>query len=135
MALAYLCLLGVRLPGLLVALSHNSDAVAPAVLSESHGSGSTVLGDISYLTTLGFDRLTLAVPDHRGLWALAPYGLSLAGSGLVAWSAWRVGGRWAAGLTFALVVASWPAVLLVQLAPAFHGTTLFTAALLGAALL
>ena len=136
LGLAYLALLAWRLPDFIAALSWNSDAVSPAVLVESPGrvGGPAVLGDTSYATTLIFDWITREVPAHRVVWALGPIALALAGAGLLGWSASRVGGRQAGIISALIVVAASPAVLLTQIAPAFHGTTWFGIALTSAAL-
>lgn len=116
------------------AVSWNSDAAAPALLAESlatSGTGEpTVLGDISSFSTLLFFRATHALPNHRAVWEAAPYVLALAGVALLAWVSFRLAGVWAAAMTSALGLAVSTDVLFTQIAPAFHGTTWFSVAVL-----
>jgi hypothetical protein len=136
LAAAYLGLLLCRLPAFVADLSWNSDAVSPAVLVDDLRSGTspTVLGDITSATTLALYWVLQALPGHRVLWSVAPLAISLLGAASLAWSVARVGGRAAGLLAGAVVVATAPAVLMTQIAPAFHGTTWAVTSLIGAAL-
>ena len=133
----FLALLAVRFDELTASIHSNSDGSAPALIAESLGRGGahggpTVLGDISYATTLLAFWLTRWIPGHRELWNALPALLFVAGGALLAWSSWRLAGRWAAALTLTLSVALGTDALFTQLAPAFHGTTWFMCALLAA---
>lgn len=141
-ALALFGLLVVRLPRLVDAISWNADALAPALIAERAGgaagemdqASTTVLGDISSASTLGFHLLTQGIPGHRALWEYTPAALALCTALLVAWSCWRLAGRWAALLGGGLVFAVGSDALLTFLAPAFRGPTWFSTALAGALL-
>lgn len=144
-ALAALALFGlflVRLPRLVDAISWNADALAPALIAERAGAaadeldraGTTVLGDISSASTLGFHLLTQSLPGHRTLWEYTPAVVALCTALLVAWSCRRLAGRWAALLGGCLVFAAGSDALLTFLAPAFRGPTWFSSALAAALL-
>lgn len=141
-ALALFGLLVARLPRLVDAISWNADALAPALIAERAGSapgeldrvGTTVLGDISSASTLGFHLLTQSIPGHRTLWEYTPAVVALCTALLVAWSCWRLAGRWAALLGGGLVFAAGSDALLTFLAPAFRGPTWFSSALAAALL-
>jgi hypothetical protein len=134
-AMSYLVVLVLVFPRTVHAVLWNSDAASPLVFARTVGRehlGAVVLGKISYASTLGFDLVVRPLPWHEQLWLIAPYAVSLLGAVLIAWSAWQAGGIWPAAMAFALGVAVAPDVLYTQVAPAFHGTTWFGVALLGA---
>lgn len=110
----------------------NSDAAAPAIIVESidRADGGTVLGEISSASTLFLFRATRALPDHRAVWDALPYLLAVIGVGLLAWVSFRLSGRWAAAITFAVGTCVSTDVLFTQIAPAFHGTTWLSVAVL-----
>lgn len=122
----------------LAAATHwNSDAAAPAVIVESSGGHGdvTALGEISSATTYFLFWATRALPDHRLVWACLPYLLALVGVGLLTWVSLVLAGRWAAGMTLTLATCVSTDVLFTQVAPAFHGTTWVSVALLAALLI
>jgi hypothetical protein len=91
-----------------------------------------LLGNIAWFPALWFELATHWLPAHRQIWELSPYVLSLLGVGLVAWSAHQAGGRSAAVLTAAVLVAAGPALLTYQFAWSIHALTYVEVAILGA---
>jgi hypothetical protein len=91
-----------------------------------------LLGNIAWFPALWFELATHWLPAHRQIWELTPYVLSLVGVGLVAWSAHKAGGRSAAVLTAAVLVATGPGLLTYQFAWSIHALTYVEVAVLGA---
>ncbi len=114
-ACAYLLVLLLHLRAIVVALGGDADVVVPheiAKLMSSH-SGTIVLGDSPWYSTLLFERATRSLPFYRPLWDLAPFIATAVAFGAIAWSVWRLVGRWAAALTLSLLVCA-GAPLLIQ---------------------
>lgn len=132
----YMAVLASRFRGLVRALYWNSDiAFLPAVaesLPSTPGPLHVIVGPNNSSTTLWFDLLTRPLPGHRLIWQVAPAVLTLCGLLLLAWAAWRVAGRWAAMLTFAIGAAAAPSVLTSVIAQSVHVTTWFTGMMLAA---
>ena len=135
-ALVYLILLAHQLGTAITATNLDADAASGPVIGELFGAApahaNVVLGEFGWYATLLFDLGTKWLPGHRQIWEGAPYAMALAGAGLVAWSVWRVAGRWAAGLTAVLLICSSPATLRLQLSTTQHAPAWFCLALLGA---
>ena len=114
-ACAYLLVLLLHLRAIIVSLAGDADVVVPqqiAKLMSSH-SGTIVLGDSAWYSTLLFERATRSLPFYRPLWDLAPFIATAITFGAIVWSVWRLAGPWAAALTLSLLVCA-GAPLLVQ---------------------
>ena len=112
----YLIVFLAQLSAIVSSIGQNADAVVPnqiAKLISAH-SGTVVLGDSAWYSTLLFELSTRWLPFYRTLWDLAPFiatGISFAA---IVWSSWRVAGRWAASITLSLLVCA-SAPLVTQL--------------------
>ncbi len=135
-AAAYLVLLGTQLPAVITTANMSADTVSAPLIGELFSArgphASVVLGTFGWYSTLLFELATKWFPAHRQFWLLAPYLMALAGAALVAWSVWRVAGRWAAGIAAVLLICAAPATLLLLLSMTQHGPVWFCCALLGA---
>jgi len=112
-ACAYLVVLLAHLQAIIVSLAGSADVVVPhelAKLMSSH-SGTIVLGDSAWYSTLLFERATRWLPFYRPLWDLAPFIATAISFIAVAWSVWRVAGRWAAAVTLSLLVCAGASLL------------------------
>lgn len=132
-ACVYALVLVRRLTDIAGQLTWNADYVSQMAMAESAGSGGlparAVIIQIGYFW---LDLATYLVPAHRLLWEFGPAAMGLATVALVAWSAGRLAGRFAGLLAASLAVAASPLVLSTELAQAYHGSTWFAAAALGA---
>ncbi len=135
-AAAYLVLLGTQLPAVITTANMSADTVSAPLIGELFSSrgphASVVLGTFGWYSTLLFELATKWFPAHRQFWLLAPYLMALAGAALVAWSVWRVAGRWAAGIAAMLLICAAPATLLLLLSMTDHAPVWCCCALLGA---
>ncbi len=114
-ACAYLLVLLLHLHAIVVSLAGDADVVVPhelAKLMSSH-SGTIILGNSAWYSTLLFERATRWLPFYRPLWDLAPFIATAIAFGAIAWSVWRLAGRWAAALALSLLVCA-GAPLLIQ---------------------
>ncbi|MHB8643449.1 MAG: hypothetical protein ACYDA3_11270, partial [Gaiellaceae bacterium] len=136
-AAAYVAILATTFERIVRAVFSNSDAASPAVIAQclasACGHGRVVLGHIAYLSTLTLDLAAGLLPGHRLLWELVSYASVLAGIAVLVELSRQLAGAWAAGFTAAVAIAMSSAVLYATVAPAFHGTTWTTSALLAAA--
>jgi hypothetical protein len=110
---AYLIVLLLHLRAIIVSLNGSADVVVPhelAKLMSSH-SGTLVLGDSAWYSTLLFERATRWLPFYRPLWDLAPFIATALAFGAIAWSVWRLAGRWAAAVTLSLLVCAGASLL------------------------
>ncbi|MFI5284111.1 MAG: hypothetical protein ACHQ0J_13425 [Candidatus Dormibacterales bacterium] len=132
-ALVYAFVLMRRLPAIVDQLTWNPDYVSVMTLAQSIGTGGkaghAIIVQIGYFW---FDLAVLPLPFHKVLWLYAPYAMALVALALLAWSAGRLCGRFAALLTASLGLAASPLVLSTQAADSYHGTTWFGATLLAA---
>jgi hypothetical protein len=130
----YLILLLAQFQQVITATYLNADAASAPVLGSlaGHGSGAIVLGNLPWYSTLLFELTTRELPLHRQLWELAPYAMTLASVAFIAWSLWRIAGRWAALLAAAVLLCASPQLLLLLFSLNDHSPTWFTLALLGA---
>jgi hypothetical protein len=114
----------------------SSDVVSAPYIGElypSRGSGAhVVLGNIPWYTTLWFEELTRWLPAHREIWEGAPWLFSLFGVGLVAWSAGKAAGRWAAMVVAVALACAGPGLLSYQFALSIHAATFVHVCILGA---
>jgi len=107
-ACVYLLVLLLHLRAIIVSLAGSADVVVPheiAKLMSSH-SGTIVLGDSAWYSTLLFERATRGLPFYRPLWDLAPFIATAIAFSAIVWSVWRLAGRWAAALTLSLLVCA-----------------------------
>src|SRR5258708_6888639 len=132
-AFIYVLVLVRRLPDIVDQLTWNADYVSVMSLAQTIGpegkTGHAIIVQIGYFW---FDLAMLQMPFHKLLWLYAPYAMALVALLLLAWTAGRLCGRFAALLTVALGLAASPLVLSTQAVDSYHGTTWFGAALLAA---
>ncbi len=130
--LAYVGVLTAELPRLTEQLRANSDVAAVLLVGDGLTGGASLrpieVGQPAYawlvaaLGRLGHETVVLSVLPLLVTW------LGLAG---VVLAVRRLAGGWAGSLALALGVGAAPAVLLTEVAPAFHGMAWATAGLLG----
>jgi hypothetical protein len=132
----YLILLLARLSPLIRAMNWDSDSSSAFVMADLLGPDDQVFGSThGSWTTMWWYLLTKDLPGHRQIWGLTSPALMIATSALIAWAAWRMGGRRAALLAGGLSVAASPLVLPVLLQASFHNSSFFALALLAVYLL
>ena len=91
-------------------------------------------GTFPWYSALWIERPTHGLPAHREIWQVAPWIMSLFGVGLVAWSATRVAGRWAAAWRAVALACAGPGLLQLQFAWSMHAMDVLHVCLLGACL-
>jgi hypothetical protein len=137
-AAAYLLVLAVKFKEILANVYLNADAASAPVIGELFGGlpaqREVILGQMGWYSTLLFEIATRWMPLHREIWEAAPYAMALASVALITWSAWRVGGRWAAAITGVLVLCAGPRTLTLLFSLNDHSTSWFSLALLAALL-
>jgi hypothetical protein len=132
-ALVYAFVLLRRLPDIVDQLTWNADFVSGMVMAQSIGSsGKTGRAIVIQAGYFWFDLAALHLPFHRQVWEYAPFAMAMLTLGLIAWTAWRLAGRFAALLAASIGLAASPLVLGTQLAQSYHGTTWLGTALLAA---
>ena len=135
-AAIYVVFLLAHFKGLVQANYLSADVVAAPVLAELSDDappGSEILlGNFPWYEGFWLETLTRSLPGHRQIWQLAPWLLSLAGVALVAWSAWRAAGRWAAAMVAVALGCANTGLLSYQLSLSIHSLVWVHAALLGA---
>jgi hypothetical protein len=112
---------------------HPDSVITWVLVGTPHAAGQAreaVEGSYSFASIVWFDQLTAGLPGHRTLWELQPPATALATCALLAWTVWRLAGRWAAALTAVLVLCASEQVLTNYLRGTVHGTTFFAGALL-----
>ncbi|HXC24144.1 MAG TPA: hypothetical protein VNU28_06135, partial [Solirubrobacteraceae bacterium] len=133
-AAAYLLTLVVKFKEIVANVYLNADAASAPVIGELFGGTAAhrdvILGQMGWYSTLIFELGTRWLPAHRQLWEAAPYAMALASVALIAWSCWRVGGRWAAAITGVLVLCAGPRTLTLLFSLNDHSTSWFSLALL-----
>jgi hypothetical protein len=104
----YLIVLVTQFAAIVRTVYQNADAAAPLQLAEllSAHSGTVVLGQSPWYSTLLFDVATRGIPFYRVLWDLTPFIVTGISFAAIVWSTWRVAGRWAAAITFSLLVCA-----------------------------
>jgi hypothetical protein len=132
----YLLLLVANAKGLVQAIYLSADVSAAPMIAElsdeAPPDSEIVLGNFPWYEAYWFETLTRGVPAHRQVWQVAPYLFSLAGIACVAWSAWRVAGRWAGAMVAVALGCASSGLLIYQFAWSIHAAVLFHAPLLGA---
>jgi hypothetical protein len=135
---AYLLVLAVKFNDIVAYVYLNADAASALVIGELFGGSpahrEVILGQMGWFSTLMFELATRSLPLHRQIWEGAPYAMALASVALIAWSAWRVAGRWAAAITGVLLLCAGPSTLTLLFSLNDHSTTWFSLALLVALL-
>jgi hypothetical protein len=137
-AAAYVLVVVVKLKEIIANVYLNADAASAPVIGELFGGipahRDVILGQMGWYSTLIFELATRWLPLHREIWEAAPYAMALASVALIAWSAWRVAGRWAAAITGVLVLCAGPRTLTLLFSLNDHSTSWFSLALLVALL-
>jgi hypothetical protein len=132
----YLVVLLVSLRSVVQAIYWSSDIVSAPYIGElypARGPGAhVVLGNIPWYSTLWFEQLTRGLPAHREIWEGAPWLFSLFGVSLVAWSAGKAAGRWAAMVVAVALVCAGPGLLTYQFALSIHAAAYLHVCILGA---
>jgi len=109
----YLIVLLAHLRAIVDTMAQSADVVVAHQLAEliSSHSGAIVLGDSAWYSTLLFELATRRLPFYRPLWDLAPFIATAISFLAIAWSAWRVAGRWAGAMTLSLLVCAGASLL------------------------
>ena len=132
----YVLLLLAQSKSLVQAIYFSADvSAAPMIaeLSDQAPPGSeVVLGNFPWYEAYWFETLTRWVPAHRQVWQVAPYLFSLAGVGCVAWSTFKVAGRWAGAMVAVALGCASAGLLTYQFAWSIHAAILIHAPLAGA---
>jgi hypothetical protein len=130
--LAYVGVLAAELPRLGEQLRANSDVASVLLVGDSLAAGTAgrpiEAGQPAYawlVAALGW------VGHETILWTVLPLVITWLGLAGVVLAVARVCGRWPAGLALALGVGAAPAVVLTEVAPAFHGMAWGAVGLLG----
>lgn len=102
----YVVLLVLKLSAIIGSIEGDADAVVALQLGRlvSSHSGTVVLGDSAWYSTLLFEIGTRWLPFYRAIWGLAPFVASAVAFAATAWSVSRVAGRWAAAMTLSLLL-------------------------------
>ncbi len=135
LCLLYIVLVGVHLSHIITNVYGNADASSAPVLGEFYASragSNVIMANLPWFSTLIFELSTKWLPAHRQIWEIGPYLVGLMSIVLMAWTAWRVAGRWAATLTAAVLLCAGPPVLEMMLWLNDHATTWYSLALLAA---
>lgn len=135
----FLVALATQFRRILDVLYWNSDITFMPLLTEDleglTDAGSVNMGNNPYFSTQWLLTLTKDLPFYRLVWDVGPYLLALAAAGLVAWTTYRIAGRWAAAVTFSVTVGAAPSVLLTQVVPGVRVVTWFSIAVLASYLI
>ena len=138
LAAAYLVVLAVDFSQVITSINLYGDAVIAPVLGKLIGqapAGShVVLGHHAYYEEFLFLRATAGLPFYRQLWEVAPLIWTLIGVGLLAWSARRALGGFAALLTATAVLCFGTLGRSSFFTFDWHGLTVIHTILVGAAL-
>ncbi len=135
LAILYVVLVLTHLSHMLVNTYGNSDASSAPVLGEffaARAGGKVIMANLPWFSTLIFELATKSLPAHRQIWEIGPYLIGLLSIALMAWTAWRVAGRWAATLTAVILLCVGPPVLGLMLWLNDHTTTWYSLVLLAA---
>jgi hypothetical protein len=131
----YVLIVLVTLSRLVHVIYLHADAASAPVLGDLLDNAPSdrvvVLGNYPWYESLGFMQATRSLPGHRLLWEAAPIVFALAGFAGILWAAGRTFGRWATGITAALLFCIPAQVMYVLFSLNFHGQSVVHAALLG----
>ncbi|HEV3322192.1 MAG TPA: hypothetical protein VG147_08400 [Solirubrobacteraceae bacterium] len=131
----YFVLVVTHMSRMLVNINGNPDTSSAPVLGELYADragGHVIMANLPWFSTLIFELATKWLPDHRQVWVIGPYLFGLLAIALMAWTASRVAGRWAAALTAVILLCAGPPVLELMLWLNDHTTTWYSLALLAA---
>lgn len=135
-AAVYAVLLVRSLGSVVRAIYLNGDIAAAPVIGELIGraprGASVVLGNIPWYTALWFEQLTHGLPDHRQIWEIAPWIITLIGIVILAWATERIAGRWAAVIVAVACACAGPNLLPLQFAWSVHAVSYVHICVLGA---
>lgn len=135
-AIVYFTAFLANLPRLLASIYSVADtAIAPYLTqSWSHAApGSQMLmANAPWYSAYLVMRLLAGLPDHRGLWELAPWVFSVLASGWVGWACAKVAGRGAGVLTALALICAGTTLLPLQFAWSIHAGAYVHVLLLGA---
>jgi hypothetical protein len=137
-AAVYALVVLVNFSTLITAINMDSDvSIAPMIgkLLGQAPHGSTVsLGDHPWYEALWFLRATSGLPGYRQLWNVAPALWTVGGIAILAWSAWRAFGPWAAALAASALLCMGTAGRFMFFSFDWHGPTALHTVLVGAVL-
>src|SRR5215831_3321867 len=131
-AAVFVVLFLAKLPSLLTRVYWDSDAATATVIAETFGHGTVILERYGWFTGLWLELLTKPLPLHRQIWEVAPYFVSLLSAALLAWTSWRLAGRWAAAMTATVALATSPFVSYDLVTVNYHTGTWFAVVVLAA---
>lgn len=133
-AALYLAIVARHFGALLTNTEINADASSAQVIAELYGahSGTVVLGNMPWYSTLLFEWATAWLPAHRAIWDGGPYAIAVCSVLVMAWTAWRVAGPSVACTTAVLLLCASPAMLSEMLWLNNHMTSYYALALLAA---
>jgi hypothetical protein len=134
LAAAYLLTVAIQFNQIVAATYLDADAASAPVIGQLYGGApahrEVVLGQMAWFSTLMFELATRWLPLHREIWEAAPYAMALASAALIAWSLWRLAGRWAAAIGGVLVLCAAPHTLHLLFSLNDHSPTWFSLTLL-----
>ncbi len=138
LAVGYLILLLTDFNAVISGINTYGDTVIAPVLgklaAQAPQGTHILLGHHAYYEEYLFLRATAGLPFYRGLWQVAPMLWTLVGFGLLAWTAWRTLGRFAALLTASAVVCLGSFGQFAFFSLNWHGLTVLHTIVIGAAL-
>ncbi len=135
LGVVYVGLTAIHLSDILANVYGNADASSAPALGQFYADRAgdhVVMANLPWFSTLIFELLTKPLPGHLQIWELGPYLIGLLSIALMAWTASRVAGRWAAALTGIVLLCAGPSVLGLMLWLNDHSTTWYSLAILAA---
>jgi hypothetical protein len=128
----------VQLRGFIDGLYRNPDIAFSEVLAALSGSAGpgrvVVLGSHPYYEAWWLEKATAGLPHHWQIWEGIPFVIAFLGIALMAWTAWRVLGAFAALLTTTVMVALGDDMRLILFSSDAHGYVVAHGALVAAAI-
>ena len=138
LAAVYLIVLLINYRAVISSINMYGDAVIAPVLAKLFGGAppgsQVVLGHHPYYEEFLFLRATAGLPFYRGLWEVAPLVWTLGGVALLAWSARRALGGFAAMLTASALICLGALGRFSFFTLDWHGLTVIHTILIGSAL-
>jgi hypothetical protein len=135
LSIVYVGLAAIHLSNILANVYGNADASSAPALGQFYADRAgdhVVMANLPWFSTLIFELLTKWLPGHLQIWKFGPYLIGLLSIALMAWTAGRIAGRWAATLTGIILLCAGPAVLELMMWLNNHTTTWYSLALLAA---
>ncbi len=131
----YVLIFLIRWSAIVTALYLNADIASGPVIAQSlasaPGHAEILLGNYPWFEALGLMSILRMLPEHRFLWEVVPFALTVVAVSLVALGTQRAAGRRAAMLTLAIGLVASPATVPDLGTWTVHGLTWVHAALLG----